>query len=90
MSVTYDIDDKFCPDGHKWIRVGSTLLYSDCYYCKQCDKIYEPSVKEVPKAYFKKTFSTDRFNGIKKLALMLEARDKVDVEDLVKLGYLKI
>lgn len=89
MPVTYQINDDYCPKGHKWTFVGATTLFSDCYYCKECDKIYQPTVKEVTKEWFKKNFHTDRYNDIKYYASVLDAREKVKNEDLIKLGYLK-
>lgn len=88
MSVTYDINDTYCPKGHKWIFVPSSLLFSDCYYCKACDKIYQPTVKEVTKKYFEENFNTDRFNDIKEFAEFIEAKEKIRREHLVKLGLL--
>jgi len=88
-TVTYHLDDTYCPKKHKWTFVSSSLLYSDCYYCPVCDKIWEPTVKEVPKKWFEENFSTDRFGDIKRLAERIEAMKKVTKDDLVKLGYLK-
>lgn len=87
--VTYDINDKYCPEGHSWLFLPSSLLFGDCYYCKSCDKIYRPSIEEVSKEWFKEHFVSDRFNQIKELSEVLEARKKVSTEDLIKLGYLK-
>lgn len=89
MAVTYDLNDKYCPRGHNWIRVPSSLLFSDCYYCEACDKIFEPTVKEVTKKWFEKNFHSDRFNEIKDLAKLIEAKNKVTKADLIKLGYLE-
>ena len=84
--VSYDIDDKYCPCGNSWIRVPNSTLFSDCYYCPHCDKIFQPTVKEVTKKWFSENFSSDRFQQIKNLALIVDARKKVSKEDLVKLG----
>jgi len=88
MAVTYSIDDRFCPKGHSWVRVNSSFIFSDCYYCEKCDKIYQPTVKEVSKKWFKNNFNSDRFEEIKQLALIIKAKEKVTKEDLQKLGYL--
>lgn len=88
MSVTYDIDDRFCPEGHKWTRLKRSLTFGDCYFCFECDKIYEPTVREVTKEWITENYYTDRFNDIKNLALFKEAYKKVTAEDLKKLNYL--
>lgn len=88
MTVTYNIDDTFCPCGNSWIRVPNSTLFSDCYYCSHCDKIFQPTIKEVPKKWFDKNFSSPRFEQIKNLALIIQAKSKVKKEDLEKLGYL--
>jgi hypothetical protein len=87
--VTYNLDDRYCPEGHAWTFIPSNLLFSDCYYCKTCDKIYEPTVKEVTKEWFAEHFNSDRFNDIKQRAQFLEAKEKVNLSDLIRLGYLK-
>lgn len=87
--VTYDMDDKHCPCGNSWIRVPPSTLFSDCYYCPHCDKIYQPTVREVTRKHFIKNYQTDRFNQIKRLALIVEAKKNVTKEDLIKLGYYK-
>lgn len=77
--------DTYCPDGHKVIAVSNTMLFSDCFYCKTCDKVYAYELKEVPKSYFEEHFHSDRFEQIKKYALFLEAKETVTFDDLVKL-----
>jgi hypothetical protein len=89
MEVTYQIDDRFCPKGHKWIRHNASLLFSDCYYCKDCDKIFIPTVKELTKEWFEKNYNSRRFEEIKQDCFRSEAMNKVTKDDLVKLGYLK-
>lgn len=86
---TYNIDDRYCPKGHLWIFVPSSLVFQDCYYCQGCDKIYRVTYKEVTREWFQKNYNSDRFQAIKNRALISEALKKVTNEDLVKLGYLK-
>lgn len=86
--VTYDIDDKYCPQGHLWTRVPSSLIFGDCYYCEKCDEIYKPSVNIVSRDFFKENYVSDRFEQLKSFAKTIEARKKVSDADLKKLGYL--
>ncbi len=86
--VKYDIDDTFCPHGHKWIRVKSSLLFGDYYYCEQCDKIYTPTVEVKTKGWFKREYLSERREELIKLAHTEEARKRVTNADLKKLGYL--
>lgn len=88
-TVTYNIGYTYCPNDHLLIFVPSSTLYSDCYYCKNCNKIYAPVLEEKTKAYFKEEYVTDRFNEIRNYALFLEGKEKVNRNDLIKLGYLK-
>lgn len=87
--VTYDINDKYCPCGNSWIRVPSSTLFGDCYYCEKCDKIFQPTVKELTRDWFKENYVSDRFEQIKRLAKIVDARSKVTNNDLIKLGYLE-
>jgi hypothetical protein len=88
MSVTYEIDDRYCPSGHKWTRLKANLVFSDCYFCFNCDKVYQPTVQEVTKEWFKENYNTDRFNDIKQMARVKEAFKKVTHEDLIKMKLL--
>lgn len=83
-----NINNEFCPRGHKWIFIGSSLLYSGYYYCPKCDKIYKPTVREVTKEEIENNFNNRRYNEMKDLAKYIEARKKVTKNDLKKLGYL--
>ena len=87
--VTYSINDELCPEKHHWTRIQETTLFTDCYYCEKCDKIYAPRIVEIPKSFFKKKFNSDRFSEIKRLAKIIEAKTRVCVQDLIKLGYLE-
>lgn len=80
--------DKYCPQGHRWIFVSNTMLYSDFYYCPECDKIYEPTVRELTKKEVNEQFSSDRYAKMKDYANILKAKDLVTPDDLRKLGYL--
>lgn len=80
-------EPKYSPQGNKLIAVKNTVLFSDCYYCPSEDKIYEETLTEVRRERFS-NFSSDRFEEIKQLALIKEARNKVSKTDLKKLGYL--
>ena len=82
--VLYDMEDRYCPCGNSWIRVPKSTLFGDCYYCPDCDKIYQPLIVDVSK-----NFSSERFKQIKNLALIFDARQKVSKEDLIKLGIYK-
>lgn len=86
--VTYDIDDTYCPCGEKWVRVKSSLNFSDYYYCEKCDKIFTPTVEEKTKEWFEENFASDRRTELINLARIVEARAKVTTADLKKLGYL--
>ena len=83
------MEDNYCYCGQPWTKVFNTTLYSDCYYCHSCDKIYELTATEVTKKRFKNHFTSDRFSQIKRYAKIVEAKKKVTNDDLVKLGYLE-
>lgn len=87
--VTYQIDDKYCPEGHKWTFCPSSLMFRDCYYCKNCDKVYGIRFLEITKKWFSEHYNSDRRSDIIHYAEMIDAREKVTNEDLIKLGYLK-
>jgi hypothetical protein len=86
--VTYNIDDKYCHCGNKWIRVKSSLLFGDYYYCEKCDKIFTPTVEEKTKQWFDRNYNTDRRAELINLARITKARAMVTNADLKKLGYL--
>ncbi len=80
--------DDYCYCGNKWTEVFNTTLFSDCYYCHTCDKIYEMKAVEVTKDDFKRAFNCDRFNEIKNYAKIVEAKKNITNDDLKRLGYL--
>ena len=82
------MNNEVCPKGHNVTRVFNTVLYADCYFCHECDKVYELTATEVTKEYFKKMFNSDRFNEIKQYAKIVDAKKRVTMDDLIKLGYL--
>jgi hypothetical protein len=86
--VTYNIDDRFCPCGNKWIFIPASLSFGDYYYCEKCDKIFVPTVEERTKEWFEKNYRTDRLCELKNLARIVEARAKVTKDDLKRLGYI--
>lgn len=77
----------YSPDGNELIEVFNTTLFADCYYCPKEDVIFIEKLVEVSKQYFKDNFYTNRFEDIKRFALLKEAKQKVTKEDLIKLGY---
>ena len=79
---------KFCPEGHKWEAVSNTGLYSDYYYCPECNEIYIPTVEKITKEEVNKQFSSDRYSAMIEYANVLKATDLVTPDDLRKLGYL--
>ena len=83
------MNDEFCICGQGLIEVFNTTLFQDCYYCPYCDEVYILKITKVPKSYFKKVFTSDRFNDIKRFALIKQAKKRITYDDLVKLGYLK-
>jgi len=82
------MNDETCVCGNNWTEVFNTLMYSDCYFCTHCNKVYAPSVREVTQEEFKEKFNSDRFQEIKTFAKIKEAKRKITKEDLIKLGYL--
>lgn len=86
--VVYDIDDTHCLCGHKWVRVNSSLKFSDYYYCERCDKIYRPTVIEDTKEWFKENYNFDKRTELINYAKLIKAKKKVTDKDLIKLGYL--
>ena len=80
--------DEYCVCGHVWVKVFNTMLYSDCYYCPNCDKVFAVTVREVTREEFEETYVSDRFEQIKKHALFKQAKRKITPDDLKKLGYL--
>lgn len=79
--------DLYSPDGNELIEVFNTTLFSDCWFCPKEDKVYVQKLTEVPKQHFKENYYTNRFEQIKRFALIQKARQKVTKEDLIKLGY---
>lgn len=86
--VTYNIDDRYCPCGEKWIRVKSSFIFGDYYYCEKCNKIFTPTVEEKTKEWFEENFVSDRRTELINFARIVKARAKVTNADLKKLGYL--
>ena len=81
--------EEFCPEGHGVTNVGNTTLFNSCVFCKTCDKVYQYELREVPKKWFDENYNSDSFDQIKGYAEFLEARKKVNQQDLIKLGYLE-
>lgn len=81
--------DEYCPEGHCATSVEHTTLFSGCVFCKTCDKVYQYELREVPKKWFGENYNSDRFNQIKDYAAFLEAKKKVNNDDLIRLGYLE-
>lgn len=88
IMVTYDINDTYCPCGKKWIRVESSLIFGDYYYCEKCDKIFTPTIEEKTKEWFEERFNTEKRTELINLARITKAREMVTNADLKKLGYL--
>jgi len=87
--VSYNLDDTYCPCGEKWTFVPASLSFGDYYFCKKCDKIFRPTIEELTKDWFFETFkSYNKYDDLKKLASIVEARKKVTLDDLKRLGYI--
>jgi len=80
--------DNYCPEGHSIIEVKESLLYSHYFYCKECNKIFVPTLIELNKSIIEKTYCSDRYNELIEHAKFLEAKSRVKLSDLKKLGYL--
>jgi len=83
------MNDEFCICGERWIKVFNTLMHSDCYYCPSCDKIYEPTVREITRDALAVMYIPDKFDQIKRFALRKDALNKVTYNDLKRLGYIQ-
>ena len=90
MSVTYQIRDDYCPEGHgSWLFVPSSTLYSDYYWCKECNLFYVPTVKaKTAEEVNKEFFGTNRAQELKEYAEFLAARKRVTKEQLKQLGLM--
>ena len=86
--VTYDIKDDYCSCGALWIRVESSILFGDYYYCNKCDKIYVQTVKEKTPEWFEEQYDSNRRQELIDRANLKNAKRKVTPADLRKLGYL--
>ena len=87
--VQYSINDSYCPKGHEWTFIPASTSFRDCYYCKNCDKVYGIRFLEITKQWFTDNYNSDRRADIVRSSEIIEARKKVKLDDLIHLGYLK-
>ncbi len=79
----------YCPKcENEMVHNGDSILFSENWYCPKCDKIFVLELKELSKQWFKGQFNSDRFDDIRKFALIKEAEKKVTKEQLQELGLL--
>lgn len=78
----FSIDYTCCPKGHRWIFIPSSTLYSDTWYCEDCECLYEPSVRKIKKGNINKNFHTDREADILKRGKFLKWKDKLTYKDM--------
>lgn len=89
----------YCPkcENYSLVHNGNSILFSENYYCLECDKIFVKDwnknnmvmgLKELSKDWFKKNFNSDRFDDIRQMSLIKKAREKVTKEQLQELGLL--
>lgn len=83
---------KYCPQWHERGELIESTLWSSYRYCEKCDKIYVPYYKEliIEDLYCMSfNYPDERFQEMKKLWKIIEARDKVTKEQLIELWLLE-
>ena len=80
--VQFNVDYSFCPKDHPWIFVPSSTLYSDVFYCENCDCFYFPSVEKLTKEKLNREFSSDRANDIIKQAKFIQWKNSLRYSDM--------
>ena len=80
-NITFQIDYEFCPKGHKWIFLPSSLLCYDLFYCEPCGTFYEPTVK--PKSFeaINKEFSADQSDELIQNAKFRQWKNNLTYKD---------
>lgn len=86
MSRTLQWDDEYCPNGHKWIFIPSSTLYSDLYLCKECDCFYQPTVKRLAKERIAQQYTSDRVGQLIERAEFLEWKNNLKYKDWKELS----
>ena len=80
--LTLDIDYTYCPKGHgDWVYIPSSTLYSDLWWCKDCDCFYQPSVKRIEKGVINKNFNSDREKDLRNYADFLQWKQRLSIKD---------
>lgn len=83
-TISFNIDYSYCPKGHSWIFISQSTLYSDIFWCEDCDLFYYPSVKPLTQAKLNENFSSDRAYDIIKLAKFKKWKDTLSLKDMPK------
>lgn len=80
--ITFSVDFSYCPKGHSWTFVPPSTLYSDIFWCEDCNLFYYPSVKPITKEKLNLNFSSDRASDIIKLAKFKKWKDTLSIKDM--------
>lgn len=76
-------DDRHCPKGHgNWVFIPASILYSDLYWCEDCECFYEPIVKKLPYDVLNEQYSSDRAADLVKRARFLMWKDSLTMKDM--------
>lgn len=79
---SFEIDYTFCPEGHgSWTFIGSSILYSDIFYCTDCDCFYVPSLRKIVRGEINKDYTSDREADLIRLANFKRWKSKLTIED---------
>ncbi len=73
----------YCPTcENELIHVENSLLWSEYYYCQNCDDILVPKLYEL-----KNTGIKNRLKGMKRLAKIRNIKNNLKIRELEELGY---
>lgn len=83
MSRLLSWDDTYCPKGHgSWTFLPASILYSDIYWCPDCDLFYQPTVKSMTPERLNKEFASDHATQLKQRARFIKWKDNLSYKDM--------
>ena len=85
-NLTFNIDYTYCPKGHgTWTHIPSSTLYSDIFFCEDCDCFYQPSVRAIKRGTINKNYNSDREGDLIKMAKFINWKKQLTMIDMNKL-----